>query len=59
MKDNSDRKYSNEEKQKLKSIKITISMPEALVKELDRFCFGHSYDRSEAMKEAVRRFING
>lgn len=59
MKDKDDRKYSNEEKNKLKSIKLTISMPEAMVKELDRFCFGHSYDRSEAIREGVRRFING
>lgn len=45
------------ENSETKSLKLTITMPKGMIEDLDRYCKAWDYDRSEAIREAVRRFI--
>lgn len=40
-----------------KYVKISVSMPDIILTELDEFCKGAGYSRSGAIAEAVRRLI--
>lgn len=45
------------EKDVSKYTKIAVSMPDAVLTELDEFCDREGYNRSGAITEAVRRLI--
>ncbi|RLE85266.1 MAG: hypothetical protein DRJ67_09180 [Thermoprotei archaeon] len=40
-----------------KFVKITVSIPRALLEEMRQVCEEHGYTRSELIRVAVRRFI--
>src|SRR3990172_11884419 len=41
----------------IKYNKISVNIPEELLKEFDKVCEVHSYSRAEGVKEAFRQFI--
>ncbi len=38
-------------------IRITVTIPKPLLKEIDRACKTYGYTRSELIREAARRFL--